>query len=151
MIEQELWDAYCTTVVTFVDDNGQGFVVSPADGVTGEWLGLGGAGEILIISAANPYSELISDEENLDLETRLKSQLSELGIRFHDCAGQSPDGQWVERSVMVFDAPLDVIKQLGAEYLQNAIFRWTPTAWECVSLVSAQHFISGWALDTARI
>jgi hypothetical protein len=67
------------------------------------------------------------------------------GGRIHcqDCAGQSPDGQWVERSVMVFNAPLDVIKQMGANYLQNAIFSWTPQTWECISLVSDQHFVSG--------
>jgi hypothetical protein len=44
---------------------------------------------------------------------------------------------------MVFNAPLDVIKQMGANYLQNAIFSWTPQTWECISLVSDQHFVSG--------
>ena len=48
---------------------------------------------------------------------------------------------------MVFNAPLDVIKQMGANYLQNAIFRWTPETWECISLVGDQHFVSGWRLE----
>jgi hypothetical protein len=146
MIEQELWDAYCTTVVTFVDEQRQGFVITPSLVVVGEWVANRGTDEVLIISAANPYSELMSDEGNLALEVQMKARLDALGFRYQDCHGQSPDGQWVERSVMVFNAPLDVIKHMGANYLQNAIFRWTPETWECISLVSDQHFVGGWTL-----
>ena len=147
MIKKALWDAYCSTLVTFVDQQNQGFVIAPSSFVEGGWIGHRATNEVLIISAANPYSELISDEANLELELEMKARFDELGFRYRDCAGQSPDGKWVERSVMVFNAPLDVIKQIGAEYLQNAIFRWTPEAWECISLVSEQHFVSGWTLE----
>lgn len=147
MIEQELWDAYCTTVVTFLDDHNQHCVVTPASEVSGSWIGGSANGEILIISAANPFSEMISDEANQELELTLKALLVEQGFHFRDCQGQSPDGTWVERSFMVFNAPLDAIRQIGADYLQNAIFRWTPGTWECISLVSDQHFVSGWSSE----
>lgn len=146
MIEQDLWDAYCSTLVKFVDEQNQGFVITPSSVVVGEWVAGSATDEVLIISAANPYSELMSDEANLALEVQMKARLDELGFRYQDCHGQSSDGQWVERSVMVFNAPLDSMKQIGADYLQNAIFRWTPEAWECISLVSDQHFVSGWSL-----
>jgi Protein of unknown function (DUF3293) len=148
MIEQELWDAYCSTVVVFTDTAGQAQVVSPTAQKSGTWIGDNASDEILIISAANPYSELMSDEANLELELRMKAQLDAQGFHYRDCQGQSPDGQWVERSVMVFNAPLEVIKQLGTQYQQNAIFRWTAKAWECISLVSDQHFVSGWQLES---
>jgi len=147
MIEQELWDAYCSTVVTFVDDHNQVHAITPAPDITGSWIGDSSTPEILFVSAANPYSELMSDEANLELELRMKAQLDALGFRYQDCQGQSPDGAWIERSIMLFDAPLEVIKQIGTDYLQNAIFRWTPSTWECISLVSDQHFVSGWSLQ----
>jgi len=150
MIEQELWDAYCSTVVAFRDAAGEAQVVSPAAQNSGTWIGDGAADEILIISAANPYSKLMSDEANLELELRMKAQLDALGFHYRDCQGQSPDGQWVERSVMVFNAPLEVIKQIGMQYQQNAIFRWTAQAWECISLVSDQHFVSGWKVESVE-
>jgi len=150
MIEQELWGAYCTTVVTFVGDENQRFVITPSPDLDGQWGGGWSTDQILIISAANPYSELMSDEANLELESQLKARLDQLGYRHQDCQGQSPDGAWIERSIMVFNAPLEVIKQIGSDYLQNAIFRWTPNTWECISLVSDQHFVSGWKLDSVE-
>jgi hypothetical protein len=149
MIEQHLWNAYCSAVVTFVDDQHQRHVISPASGITGCWIEGSSTQEILIISAANPYSELISDEANLELERTMKALLDQQGFRYQDCQGQSPDGTWVERSIMVFDAPLEVIEQIGTDYEQNAIFCWTPNTWECISLVSEQHFVSGWSLQAS--
>ena len=150
MIEQELWDAYCYTLVKFVDEQNQGFVITPSSVVVGEWVAGSATDEVLIISAANPYSELMSDEANLELERAMKAMLDQQGFRYQDCHGQSPDGAWIERSIMVFNAPLDAIKQIGADYLQNAIFRWTPGTWECISLVSDQHFVSGWKLESVE-
>ena len=59
MIEQELWDAYCSTLVKFVDEQNQGFVITPSSVVVGEWIANSGTEEVLIISATNPYSELM--------------------------------------------------------------------------------------------
>jgi len=51
-------------------------------------------------------------------------------------------------SFMVFNAPLEAVRQIGDSYLQNAIFRWTPHSWECISLVSDQHFVTGWKIES---
>jgi len=47
---------------------------------------------------------------------------------------------------MISSAPQGAIEALGDKYLQNAIFRWTPEAWEVISLVSDQHLVSDWEL-----
>ena len=148
MIDDALWDAYCSTVVTFQDDENRNRKIVPAAGVAGRWIDGSDITQILIVSAANPYSEKLSEDANREAELSMKAELETLALKFRDCVGQSPDGQWTERSVMVFNAPLDAIKEIGEKYLQNAIFRWTPHSWECISLVSNQHFVTGWTLET---
>ena len=146
MIEQVLWDAYCSTHLKYTDEHHNDFHVVPTVSKSDTWPWGDEVPEIFIISAANPYSEKLSDEANLKYERRLKADLTKAGFKYHLCQGQSTDGRWVERSLMVINAPLPVIKQLGDEYLQNAIFRWTPHSWECISLVSDQHFVTGWTM-----
>jgi hypothetical protein len=148
MISKSLWDAYCSTVVTFKDDENRLLKIIPTPGASGRWVDGSKIHEILIVSAANPYSEKLSDDANLKAERTMKSEFEKHGFEYRNCQGQSPDGRWVERSLMVLNAPLEAIKEIGESYLQNAIFRWTPHSWECISLVSDQHFVTGWKLET---
>lgn len=148
MIDNSLWDAYCSTVVTFTDDEKHHLKIVPTPGVSGRWVDGSEIHEIFIISAANPYSEKLPDDANLKAERRMKAEFEKYGFKHRICKGQSPDGRWTERSFMVFNAPIGAIKQIGEDYLQNAIFRWTPHSWECISLVSNQHFVTGWKLES---
>ncbi len=40
---------------------------------------------------------------------------------------------------MIIHAPQAAIEELGNRYEQNAYFRWTPSSWDVISLVSDQH------------
>ena len=145
-IADSLWDAYCSTVLTFTDDERNQYKLIPTPGQSGKWLNGSEIKEVFIISAANPYSEKLSDDANARYERQMIQDLTKAKAKFRHCMGQSPDGRWKERSLMVFDAPVQAIKELGERYLQNAIFRWTPHSWEGISLVSNQHFVTGWTL-----
>lgn len=147
-IPQALWDAYCSTVLTFTDDERNHHKLEPTPGQSGRWLIGSEINEVFIISAANPYSEKLSDDANVKFERQMIQELTKAQAKYRHCVGQSPDGRWKERSLMVFNAPLQRIKALADRYNQYAIFRWTPHSWECISLVSDQHFVTGWKLES---
>lgn len=146
MISDDLWNAYCASVVTFVSEIGELSTVYPSD-EPGHWPFDVSVEEAFVISAANPFSDITSDKSNQMTHMNLESKFDALGIRFLQCEGRSYDGKWIELSLLVLNAEEDLIRELGEEFKQNAIFRWTPLAWECISLVSSQHYASGWTLS----
>jgi hypothetical protein len=77
----------------------------------------------------------------------MKAEFDKYTFNYRNCQGESSDGIWVERSIMVFIAPLETIKKIGEDYLQNAIVRWTPNSWESIRLVSNQRFLTGWKIE----
>jgi hypothetical protein len=147
MIQKTLWEAYCSSVVTFKDDENRNLRIVPASGISGTWLDGPEINEIYIVSAANPYSKKLLNDSNLKSERMMKAEFDKNKFKYRNCQGESPDGIWVERSLMVFNAPLETMRKIGEHYLQNAIFRWTPSSWECISLVSNQHFTTGWKIE----
>lgn len=145
-IERELWIAYSETLLTYRDEQNYRRTLTPVLGDCDPWPWRNDLHEIFVLSAANPYSELMSEDVNVDFERRLKHDLEIAGYKYRPCHGASPDGKWVERSVMIINAPSGAIEKLGNKYEQNAYFRWTPETWEVVSLVSDQHLVSDWEL-----
>lgn len=148
MISDELWNAYCATVVTFASDIGELSTIYPSD-EHGHWPFENAIEQVFIISAANPFSDKLSDQVNHAARLELASKFDSLGIKFLSCEGRSPDGNWIEPSLLVLNVEEDLIRELGEEFKQNAIFRWTPLAWECISLISSQHYSSGWTLSNS--
>jgi hypothetical protein len=146
MISNELWSAYCSTTVTFASHSGKKYTIIPSS-EPGEWPFDSSTVEAHVISAANPFSDKASDKSNQLAHAKLESQFEALGIVFLQCEGRSLDGMWIEPSLLALNPEERLIRQLGEEYKQNAIFRWTPLAWECISLVSTQHYESGWTLS----
>jgi hypothetical protein len=74
------------------------------------------------ITAWNPYSESLSDEENQYRNNQLKNELIIRSLNFIDGFGQDPLGQWSgEDSFLVFGIDLEASKKLGIQFEQNAI------------------------------
>jgi len=80
------------------------------------------SGNWAFITAYNPFSKLLTEEEN---EIRHANLIQELGIRnFHflNGYGQSANGQWqAEPSVFVFNIDRETAIGLGTSFGQNAI------------------------------
>jgi len=74
------------------------------------------------ITAWNPYSKSLSDEENQSRNDQLENQLNIQSLTFIDGFGQDPLGQWSgEDSFLVFGIDLEASKKLGVQFQQNAI------------------------------
>lgn len=79
------------------------------------------------ITAWNPYSRSLSDEENQTRNDQLKNELNIRSLKFIDGFGQDPLGQWSgEDSFLVFGIDLEASKKLGIQFEQNAII-WSDT------------------------
>lgn len=74
------------------------------------------------ITAWNPYSKSLSDEENQARNDQLKNELNIRSLKFIDGFGQDPLGQWSgEDSFLVLGIDLEGSKKLGIQFEQNAI------------------------------
>ena len=74
------------------------------------------------ITAWNPYSKSLSDEENQSRNKQLKNELIIRSLKFIDGFGQDPLGQWAgEDSFLVLGIELEASKKLGVQFEQNAI------------------------------
>jgi hypothetical protein len=74
------------------------------------------------ITAWNPYSKSLSDEENQARNDQLKNELFIRSLKFVNGFGQDPLGQWSgEDSFLVFGIDLEASKALGIQFEQNAI------------------------------
>lgn len=74
------------------------------------------------ITAWNPYSKSLSDEENQSRNDQLKNELIIRSLKFIDGFGQDPLGQWLgEDSFLVLGIELEASKKLGIQFEQNAI------------------------------
>lgn len=77
---------------------------------------------VAFITAHNPYSEVLSDDENAKRNEQLKSELDKLGLTIFNGYGQDSAMKWKkEDSFVVFGLGLEAVKELGIKYQQNAI------------------------------
>ncbi|QDP01630.1 DUF3293 domain-containing protein [Thalassotalea sp. PS06] len=91
-----------------------------SEGALHLWLQQQGVYAAALISAYNPYSEKLSEEENLKADNNLQSELKETGYQFHCGQGQSPSGDWIEPSVLVLNIDRRNACLLAQKYRQNA-------------------------------
>ncbi len=74
------------------------------------------------ISACNPFSRRLNEQENADRHARLGTEIKNMGLRFIEGIGQHPDNEWPgEASYLVFGLSLDDAIALGKRFEQNAL------------------------------
>ena len=74
------------------------------------------------ITACNPLGELLSAEQNSDLQKQLEEEIKFRGLAYIAGEGKHPVGDWPgEPSYLVFDLSLESAKTLGRKFNQNAI------------------------------
>lgn len=73
------------------------------------------------ITAWNPYSNLLTHEENTKANLELKTTLESLRLLVFDGVGKSQDSVWYEDSFCALGGNKDLAIQLGKDYRQNAI------------------------------
>ena len=74
------------------------------------------------ITACNPFSNLLGDEENAKRQASLAAELKRRGLCFFAGVGQHPSGNWPgEPSFLVLGLALEAAKSLGKAHEQNAV------------------------------
>jgi hypothetical protein len=74
------------------------------------------------ITAYNPLGELLSSEQNSDLQKQLEEEIKFRGLAYIAGEGKHPVGDCPgEPSYLVFDLSLEAAKTLGRKFNQNAI------------------------------
>jgi hypothetical protein len=74
------------------------------------------------ITAFNPFSMELSQEENARRQDELRDVVFTLGLRFMEGIGQHPSNGWPgEESLLILGGPLKKMRALGAQFGQNAI------------------------------
>ncbi len=74
------------------------------------------------ITAFNPFSMELSQEENTRRQDELRDVVFTLGLRFMEGIGQHPSNGWPgEESLLILGGPLKQMRALGAQFGQNAI------------------------------
>ncbi len=117
-----LIDAYNTANYTvlaakiFVLNVGQ-----KSDGLEDLYRSLG-VNSSVFITAFNPFSKVLTNEENIIRNEALKNELDGIAFRVLKGFGQDPEGLWEkEDSFLAFDISKDEAILLGNKYEQNAI------------------------------
>ncbi len=74
------------------------------------------------ISACNPHSSLVSDEENVRRHNDLAENVKSRKLRFREGKGIPADESWKsEKSLFILDISKPDAIQMGKEFHQNAI------------------------------
>ena len=80
------------------------------------------------ITAYNPFSQQLSQDENSERQTTLVDEIQSRGLSLFQGLGQHPNHQWQgEPSVLILGIALEAAKKLARTYEQNA-FVWCDEA-----------------------
>lgn len=93
------------------------------------------------ITAWNPFSQKLSDQENAKRQQELKEKLKQRGLTFIDGIGQHPSNGWPgEPSVLVLDLDREAAKAIAGQY-EQLVFVWSDQTGlpELVGVDSAAH------------
>ena len=80
------------------------------------------------LTAYNPFSQQLSEDENSERQARLVVEIQSRGLSLFQGLGQHPNHQWQgEPSVLILGIALEAAKKLARTYEQNA-FVWCDEA-----------------------
>lgn len=140
------WESYVRAHVR-IQLGGRTCVLRPTpQPAHGQWP-LGQQSEAWILTAWNPRSVELPTEVNHERQAELTLLISEASHLSQECLGFDPAGEWAEESCLVVDASRDEVVGWARRFEQNAVFRWTPQAWEVIGVLDERDYVLGWALD----
>ena len=140
------WTAYRRTHVEVQFHDGSTHLLEQADGEVDHWPF--NADEVWILTAFNPKSELLSQEENGKRHKELGKQLDELELFYFEARGFDPQGEanqpWSEDGYGVIGDVGEVVMQLAEQWQQNAVFVWREHEWVIKGVLLEGECKSGW-------
>lgn len=123
-----LRDLYLASVVEIALPSGTVAVeTAPAGTATGPFPP--GVAHLHVITACNPYSQVLDPADNAVRIARLAEELAAAGLAHAEAVGRAPDHSWSEPSFAVLDADEATVLDLADRHAQHAVFVWTPSEW----------------------
>ncbi|MDD7968492.1 DUF3293 domain-containing protein [Actinomycetospora lemnae] len=144
-------DDYTRAVLRIPDLHGRALLLRPR--TTGHVEGVFPFdAPVHVVTAHNPGPARLGEAENAARQARLEAELDARGLRHRHVVAGAEDGSHAEAGALVEGLDDDAARALGAAWGQDAVFRWSPTAWTVLASDDAPSVDLGWELahDHAR-
>lgn len=99
-----------------------------------------------VVTAHNPGAERPGAAGNAARQTRLEEELDARGVRWWRTVAGAEDGSHAEEGALVVGLDDTAACALGAAWGQDAVFRWSSTAWTVLACDGSPSVDLGWAL-----
>ena len=119
MAELEHYEEVYGDAIYYASDNAEDLAFTLSQQETGATLFGGRA--FTLITAQNPQSTPLSEEENRERNERLEKYLLAKNYSYGPSLGKSTDGSWEEAGFAVFDLSLEDALALGSQFGQHAV------------------------------
>lgn len=104
------------------------------------------ASPVHVLTAHNPGAARPGAAENLRRQVAFEAELAARGVTVIRAVASAEDGTHVEESAAVVGWDDDEALALARRFGQDAIFRWSPTAWAVVPCDGGPALCLGWTL-----
>jgi hypothetical protein len=144
-----LWRWYAQTEVRIGLPGQPGLTLRTADpGTTGRWPLA--ESHAWVLTACNPRSVPLAEDDNLDRHEELGRQLEGYGIPLVEAHGYAAeDPQWMEPGYLVPGLSEVKARALALRWEQNAVYLWTPAAWSIIGILLPGRTDLGWSTSIA--
>ena len=141
------WAAYARTVVQIARLGEPDLIVRGApSGAHGEWP-WSSLEPVHILTAWDPGTELLGEQENREREAALEAELQRLRpAAWWLAVGVDPVSGHREEGVAVQGLVVELVQQVGARYDQDAIFSWTRSEWVIAACLGGRRVVLGWSV-----
>ena len=89
--------------------------------------------DFYMITAANPYSQLLTDEENKARNQSLHVELTKISELILPAIGRDPASDWSEHGWVLQSQDASPLIDLARKFQQNAIFKFSESGKQVVS------------------
>ncbi|GAA4885076.1 DUF3293 domain-containing protein [Actinomycetospora straminea] len=103
-----------------------------------------------VVTAHNPGAARLGDAENAARQSRLEVELDARGLAHRTVVAGAEDGSHAEEGALVTGLDDETARALGAAWGQDAVFRWSRTAWTVLACDNAPSVDLGWELTDVR-
>jgi hypothetical protein len=145
---EDRWAGYARTVVEIAGPRGTLRVGAAPAGEVGTWPWDTSAA-VYVLTAWDPAAARPPVEENRRRQLSLEEDVRRLSDVLWAAVGVDPESGRREEGVAVGGLAETDALRLGAVYGQDAVFRWTPEAWEIVACDGGRRVALGWRLGGA--
>jgi len=123
-ISKELWQAYLETDFKVFSEKPFTLKVGQFSSELNSIIKQSNYSSATFITAYNPYSQQLSDSENVARQERLKIEIAKRGLTAVEGVGQHPSNQWPgEPSLLILGLNKEAASTLARQLEQNA-FVW---------------------------